>query len=493
MQALGLFDGVGVPDSAVLDSSAGRKLARDAAAEGIVLLKNNGILPFKRTRTSVQSRAKPPATVAAVSNAAAATGPRGGAASTAAHTPLKITVLGENGGCVRSEEAGAPPYPFCAAKLSYLGAYSTGYGAYGYTSFKIVTVEAALRARFGDAVTFVPGASPNDVEINRTSIKSAVAAAAGSDLVVMVLGDSGEGSARTATGGEGKDRCTLGPAGASQTALLEAVMANPALASKVVVVHIGSRPLTFPNNSAVADTIPAILTAMRPGEEGGNAIVQILTGEVSPSARLTTTWVRSVGYIATAVQPYWQYRQIDFTSWVDGPQTALFPFGHGLSYTTFAFSRAAATGPATQQDDAPATKDSTASISVAVKNTGAIASAVPVQVYCSFTGSPRLRLLRYARLLCGFTKVFLNPAEEAAVTIKVALHTLARWDTDRLSTDLKGVTVRGTYVIDAGRYDVAVGDCSNAGAAIGLQDAYSCVHQNTSFAVRDTISFNGKK
>jgi beta-glucosidase len=172
--------------------------------------------------------------------------------------------------------------------LSYLGSYSTGYGSYGYGGFKVVTVEEALRQQFGnDAVTFVAGACPSDVQVNQSGIQAAVAAASRADVIVMVLGDTGEGNHTTdhlATGGEGRDRCSLLPAGASQPELLQAVLAVPALAQRLIVVHIGSRPMTFPDNSALAAQIPAILTAMRPGEEGGAAIVDILTGAVVSGA-----------------------------------------------------------------------------------------------------------------------------------------------------------------------------------------------------------------
>ena len=372
--------------------------------------------------------------------------------------------------------------------------YSTGYGDYGYPAMKIVTVEAALRKR-GAHVEFLGGASP-DLPANATEIAAAVGAAESADVVVMVIGDSAPGHHLRGTAGENVDRHDLGPAG-GQSALLEAVLANPRLSHRLVVVHLGGRPMSFPNNSASAAVIPAILTAMRPGEEGGEAIAQVLTGEVSPSGRLTNTWVRDVGYVGTAVQPYWQFHQIAMATdpvthgiadWLDGPATALFPFGHGLSFTKFSFSAASVEPP--PHDGA--TKDDAATVSVTVANTGAVASGVVVQVYCSYADSPRLRLLRYARTLCGFDKVFLGPGQHRIVEVPVRLRTLARWDSDMTSTDLTGKKVRGAYVVDAGEWSVAVGDCSGAGEAIGLKNAVPCAQQAARFTVAETISFNGK-
>ena len=467
--ALGLFEDVGTPDASVIDSPEARALAREAATQGTVLLQNSGILPLG----SIRSR--------------------------------KIAVLGLLGGCPNHTEH--PPYAWCAAKQAQLDDYSTGWGGYGttlrgYESLQVVTVEAALRRR-GAQVSWVAGASPDCqpnpppasctgsfcpvcAVANEKDIQAAVDAAQKADVIVMVVGDSASGHHLSGTAGEGNDRQRLEAPGA-QAALLAAVTDQPALLKKLVLVHIGGRPMTFPNNGESAKAIPAILTAMRPGEEGGEAVASILTGETSPSGRLTNTWVRDVGQVGTAVQPYWQFKQIATKDWMDGPATALYPFGHGLSFATFSFSDLAVKSPSRD-----ATKDDTAVLSVTVRNTGEVASAVTVQAYCSSHNTPRVRVMRYAQLLCAFTKVFLQPNASTTARLPVALRTLARWDPDRASRDLQGASVRGSYVVDAGSYGVAVGDCSAAGSALGLQDAVPCEQQRANMTIAKTVVFSGK-
>jgi beta-glucosidase len=107
---------------------------------------------------------------------------------------------------------------------------------------------------------------------NHTAIAEAVKAAQQAQMIVMVLGDTATGHHLSGTAGEGNDRHSLEPAGA-QLELLTAVAALPSLLRKLVVVHIGGRPLSFPDG--LDAKIPAILTAMRPGEEGGEAIAKV--------------------------------------------------------------------------------------------------------------------------------------------------------------------------------------------------------------------------
>jgi beta-xylosidase len=103
------------------------------------------------------------------------------------------------------------------------------------------------------------------------AIAEALAAAEKAEVVILVLGDTASGHHLSGTSGEGNDRHSLSPSGA-QLALLTAVIAQPALLHKLVLVHIGGRPMTFPNNSDSASKIPAILTAMRPGEYRHNLL-----------------------------------------------------------------------------------------------------------------------------------------------------------------------------------------------------------------------------
>ena len=292
----------------------------------------------------------------------------------------------------------------------------------GYTPQSAVqraaSIRQAMEARLGaDRVVFAPGCTmaggTDDMEAE------AVAAAAGADAVVMVLGDNGNyyggigwGNAEpdgtvAVTCGEGFDTHTLELPGRQQK-LLEAVCA----AGKPVVLILESgRPYAI---SWAAEHVPAIIMAWYPGEEGAWALTELLFGDASPCGRLPVSVPKSVGHL-----PCYYNSKHTSNGYYKKPGTpeapgrdyvfaapgALFPFGHGLSYTTFAYSDLSV--PETAKIGEAVT------VSVTVENTGAMAAKEVVQLYVS---DLFCRLTPYVCRLRGFEKILLAPGEKKTVT-----------------------------------------------------------------------------
>jgi beta-glucosidase len=104
-----------------------------------------------------------------------------------------------------------------------------------------------------------------------------------------------------------------------QLSLLSAVLdASEAHHTQLVVVTICGRPVTFGHNNEVLDRVPAMISAFRPGEEGGRAIADLIVGEYSPSGRLAQNWLRSVGQIYSPANPWYQYK---WGSWFENVHT----------------------------------------------------------------------------------------------------------------------------------------------------------------------------
>ena len=227
---------------------------------------------------------------------------------------------------------------------------------------------------------------------------------------------------------EGHDRKTLGLTG-NQEALVEAVFAaNP----RTVVVEMSAGPLTVP---WLKEKIPALLQSWWPGEEGGHAIADVLFGNVNPAGRLPHTVYAS----AAQVPPLTEY---DITKgftymYVNGePQ---FPFGHGLSYTSFKYDHlklSAEKIPATGQ----------VSVSVDLTNAGQRAGDEVVQLYVHQVKSSVKRPVKELR---GFQRVSLQPGEQKQVSFTLPAEQLAFWDE----------RTHG-FVVEPGAYDVMVGASS---------------------------------
>ncbi|MET9773955.1 glycoside hydrolase family 3 N-terminal domain-containing protein [Streptomyces sp. NPDC006367] len=262
-------------------------------------------------------------------------------------------------------------------------------------------------------------------EEDRSGIGAAVGASAAADLTVLVVGDR-PGMFGIGTSGEGCDVEDLRLPGV-QEELVEAVLA----AGKPVVLVVNSgRPYAV---GRFAPDAAALVQVFLPGEEGGRAVAELLSGAANFSGRLPVQIPNSpAGQPYTYLHPPLGDRQ-SFLSNLD--PTPAFPFGHGLAYTTFAVE-------GLETDRRRTTTDGAFTASVRVRNTGPLPGAETVQLY--FT-DPLAQVTRPVRALLGFAKVHLEPGEE--VTVAFDVHT------DRLAfTGLDGrrIVEPGDILLHAG-------------------------------------------
>jgi beta-glucosidase len=232
-------------------------------------------------------------------------------------------------------------------------------------------------------------------------IDEAVKIANSSELVVAVLGES------CAMSGEAASRSTIGLLD-NQLELLKALKAT---GKPIVLVLMNGRPLTLSWENA---NIDAIVETWFAGTRAGDAIVDTLFGDVNPSGKLTMTFPRNVGQIPIYYNhkntgrpfvPNEKYR----SQYLDVENTPLFPFGHGLSYSTFEYAKPTLSSPTIKPDG-------TLTVSVRVKNTSAVAGSEIVQLYVrDLVGS----VTRPVKELKGFQKISLTPAEEKTVSFKL--------------------------------------------------------------------------
>ncbi|MEU1557411.1 glycoside hydrolase family 3 N-terminal domain-containing protein [Streptomyces scabiei] len=260
---------------------------------------------------------------------------------------------------------------------------------------------------------------------DRSGIPAAVAACTAADLTVLVVGDKA-GMFGIGTSGEGCDVEDLRLPGV-QEELVEALLET---GKQVVVVVNSGRPYAL---GRFAPAAAALVQVFLPGEEGGRAVAQLLSGRANFSGRLPVQIPASPGgQPYTYLHPPLGDRQ-SFLSNLD--PTPAFPFGHGLSYTTFETDLVTV-----DRDQVPT--DGEFTVSARVRNTGAVAGAETVQLYAV---DPVAQVTRPVRFLLGFAKVALAPGEQA--TIRFHVHT------DRLAfTGLDGrrVVEPGEIVLHAG-------------------------------------------
>ncbi len=377
-QELGLFDDPFVDEGAASSAyarPADRELAREAAVKSVVLLRNDGVLPLASA-----------ARVAVVGPVADDVRLLQGDYSYPAHTEI-VQPRDDAGRLVetRGRFAAGPYYP------------------------ESVTPLAGVQA-IASTVTYAKGSGIRST--NTSGIAEAVALAGAADVAVCVVGGR-SGLMPDCTSGEFRDVTDLGLPGAQQQ-LIEAVVAS-GIPTVVVVLSGRAHSLGW-----IAEHASALLYAWLPGEQGGAAIAEILYGIASPSGRLPISLPRTAGQVPVHHDPRaGGGRSMIYGDYVDAPTSPLYPFGFGLSYTTFGYSDL--------YIDEPARTGEAFDVRVRVTNTGARAGTDVVQLYVR---DDIARVARPNRQLAGFARVDLTPGETSTVRFTVDPTLLAYYDED---------------------------------------------------------------
>jgi beta-glucosidase len=269
------------------------------------------------------------------------------------------------------------------------------------------------------------------------AFQQALAAARSADRIVMVLGE------RADMAGEAASRASLALSGRQQE-LLEAVVA---LGKPVVLVLVNGRPLAI---EWAAEHVPAILEAWQPGSEGGRAIADVLFGDVNPGGKLPVTFPRESQtpvYYAHNLSHQPEGSKFMRSRYWDAPSSPVYPFGYGLSYTTFAYANVKLAEPTVKVGQG-------AIVTADVRNTGSVAGDEVVQLYIHQKyGSDS----RPERELKGFERIALQPGEARQVRFTLGPEELGYWS-----------TAQGRWVQEAAPFDVWVGGDSTAEAHVEL-------------------------
>ncbi len=309
--------------------------------------------------------------------------------------------------------------PFIQSKSEPLGTWP-GLGS----SESVVTLEQGVRRRLAATSTLLVAEGCDLTSSNQDGFGQALELARQADVTILAVGEPANWS------GEAKSRSTLGLTGV-QEELFEALAA---LGKPLVVILSNGRPLAIP---VVQEKATAVLETWQLGMQSGNAIADVLFGNAAPSGRLTAGFPRSVGQLPI----YYNHLPVR-VGYVDGPDTPLYPFGFGLSYTTFEYGPVALS--ATQVGRGQST-----TASVVVKNTGERTGEEVVQLYLhaesASAGSRPVKELK------GFQKISLEPGETREVSFTVTGNEMGYYDAG------------GKWLVEAGTFNVWIAPDSASG------------------------------
>jgi beta-glucosidase len=401
---LGLFEHPFVDETkvdSVLNRPSSRELERKLASRSMVLLRNeNHALPLAKSLKKV-----------------------------ALIGPLANSVSDLEGGWTVEGLFGAAP-------KSHVVTVEEGLKNKLGTDVQITTVSgpvlrrdypAMIDALFGKKPAPVPTAAEVEESLHR-----AVDAAKQADVVIAVMGEAANMS------GEGASRATLDLPGI-QEQMLEAVVAT---GKPVVLVLVNGRPLDI---RWATEHVPAILEAWYPGTVGGDAVADVLFGDVNPGGKLPVSWPRTAGQEPIYYNHNLTHEPDDrpkFGSrYWDLSSKPLYPFGYGLSYTSFQFSQI-------KLSKTQMTRAETTEVSVDVTNTGQTAGDVVAQVYIHQRAGSASRPVRQLK---GFRRVALASGQTQTLTFQLGPHELSFW-----SPQTK------TWAVETAKFDVWVGEDSTA-------------------------------
>jgi len=251
------------------------------------------------------------------------------------------------------------------------------------------------------------------------NIPKAVEFAKKSDVAVIVVGS---------LSAENADRAILNLNRAQEKLIQEVAKTGKPL---VVVLQTGN-VITMQN---WIDGVPAVIEAWYPGEQGGNAIAEVLFGDVNPSGKLPVTIPEVIGQVPL------NYNHLPFkplNAYIGTGNDPMFPFGFGLSYTTFKYGNL-------KLSSSKINKDEDVTVSLEVKNTGAVDGAEIVQLYIH---DKYASIVRPVKELKGFDKVFLKPGETKTVTFTIKPKDLSFWNIDM------------KFVVEPGDFEIMIGSSS---------------------------------
>jgi beta-glucosidase len=273
---------------------------------------------------------------------------------------------------------------------------------------------------------------------DKSGFAEALRIAAQSEVVVVAVGE------KAMISGEATSRTHINLPGVQEELVLELCKTG----KPVVVVLMNGRPVVIP---AIADKATAILETWWLGTETGNAIADVLWGDYNPAGKLPMSFPRSEGQIPVFYNEKSTGRPFDPNSkwtskYIDEPNSPQWPFGFGLSYTTFAYANLNATPETATTRGIPAGKQIKIRVNVQVTNTGKVAGEEVVQLYIRDVVASTTRPVK---ALKGFQKVMLSPGETKKITFNLTADDLSFYRSDN------------TFGMEPGAFDVMVGGNSS--------------------------------